>query len=201
MTDEAFVESSDESERPRPVKSLKLAMNEDGSIDWTNTSQKHTKLFISAIKADPNGILENIKEEAGQVSDPDAEPSGIADASVVAAANAVMMVEALGVTTIAPKFVPVLKNLHPVVAIKACSVSLDEMKPVLPACKRIMKRYVPIEYLGQEWQDIAIVGEHLLKVGAAKFKMCVDLAIEIERIKREGEVIPPNGRGSKVEVM
>lgn len=198
QTDDAFVEKEETTRRSSP-RSIKLPLKEDGSIDWENSSDKNTAAFIEAIKIDPNGILDNIREEAGE-STPDDEPSGIADATVLTAANAVMLVEAIGITTLGAKFVPVLKTLHPVVAIKACSVSLEDMKPVMPAAKRIIKRYVPVEYLGQEYQDLAIVGEHLIKLSAAKFKACIDLAMEIERLKREGEIIPPNGRGSKVEI-
>lgn len=193
-TQDAFVESNSEV-RTRSVKSIKLPLKDDGSIDWESTSEKHTQAFIDAIKADPNGILQNIQEEAGQsgVGTADAEPSGIADATVLAAANALMVVEAVGVCGIGPKFAPVLKNLHPLVAIKACSVSLEDIKPVMPACKRIIKRYVPIEYLGAEYQDLAIVGEHLLKLSAEKFKACIDLAKEIENMKA-GSANKPNGR-------
>ena len=196
---DAFVESGNEPTRKSSARSLKLNLKEDGSIDWESTSEKHTRSFIEAIKVDPNGILDNIKEEAG-TSLPDDEPDGIADATVLATVNAVMVVEALGVVTLGAKFAPVLKNLHPIVAIKACAVSADEIEPIMPACKRIIKRYVPLEYLGAEYQDLAIVGEHLIKLSAAKFKACIDLAVEIERITREGQIIPPNGRGSKVEI-
>lgn len=198
MADEdAFIETNPEERSTRSVKSIKLPLLENGSIDWENTSEKHTKAFIAAIKADANGILQNIKEEAGTAT-PDDEPEGIAGASVVAAANAVMVVEALGITALGSKFVPALKNLHPVVAIKACSVTLEEMQPVMPACKRILKRYVPMEYLGQEYQDLTIVGEHLLKLSAAKFKACVDLAMEIEAMK-QGTAHKPNGKVTIIE--
>lgn len=189
---DAFVESGS-SDRTRSVRNIKLPTNEDGSINWEACSDKHKQAFIDAIKADPNGILENIKEEAGQTSSPDSEPEGIADATVLAAVNAVMIVEAVGITTIGPRFAPPLKNLHPIVAIKACSVSMEDIQPVMPAAKRIIKRYVPTEYLGQEYQDIAIVGEHLLKLSVEKFKSCVELAMEIERMKA-GAVHKPNGR-------
>jgi hypothetical protein len=197
--DSAFVESAAATESRRTPKSIKLSLNENGSIDWENTSQKHTQAFIEAIKVDPNGILDNIREEAGSAPSPDEEPTGIADATVIAAANAVMVIEAVGVTAIGPRFVPVLKNLHPIVAIKACSVTVEELKPVIPACKRIIKRHVPLEYLGQEYQDIAIVAEHLLKLSAAKFKACVDLAIEIEQMKSAGQPNKPNGRVTIIE--
>ena len=191
----AFVET--DSVRPKIPKAIKLAMREDGTIDWENTSQKHTKAFLSAVENDPNGILDNIKEQAGQKVNPDAEPTGIADATVLTLTNAVMVVEAVGITSIGTRFVPVLKNLHPVVAIKACTVSLEELKPVMPAAKRIIKRYIPSEYLGQEYQDIAIVGEHLLKLSAQKFKACVDLAMEIERMKASGG--KANGHATTIE--
>lgn len=191
--DNAFVESSEP--KTRSVKSIKLPLKEDGSIDWESTSEKHTQAFIDAIKTDPNGILENIREEAGASgSVADSEPSGIADATVLAATNAVMIVEALGVCTIGKRFAPVLSNLHPIVAIKACTVTLEEIAPVMPAAKRIIKRYTPAKYLGQEFQDIAIVGEHLLKLSAQKFKACVDLAMEIERMKASAAPNKVNGR-------
>lgn len=192
MADEAFTESQETETRKYP-KSIKLSLKDDGSIDWDSTSDKHTKAFIKAVEVDPNGILDNIKEQAG-TSKPDDEPSGIADASVLTAANLVMSVEAIGVSMIGPKFVPVLSNLHPVVALKACSVSMEELKPVMPAAKRIMKRYIPVEYLGQEYQDLAIVGEHLLKLSTAKFKACIDLAMEIEKMKVGQSKSGPNGK-------
>jgi hypothetical protein len=180
----------------RSVKSIKLPLKEDGSIDWESTSEKHTQAFIDAIKVDPNGILQTCREESGGVSSSsgdDTGPSDIADATVLAGANIVMAANALGVRYIGGRFYPVLKNLHPVVAIKACTVTMDEIKPVMPAAKRIIKRYVPTKYIGPEFQDIAIVGEHLLKLSAAKFKSCIELAMEIEKMKA-GQANKPNGR-------
>lgn len=181
-TEDAFVENSEP--RSRSPKSIKLPLTDAGVIDWENTSEKHTKAFISAIKADPNGILDNIREEAGASSEnPDEEPTGIADASVLTATNVIMVLEAIGITLIGPKFAPVLKKLHPVVAIKACTVSMEEIKPIMPAAKRIMKRYIPVKYLGQEYQDIAICAEHLLKLSGEKFKSCIELAIAIQNVE------------------
>lgn len=191
----AFVEN--ESKRTKSFsKSMKLLLNEDGSIDWENSSEKHKSAFLNAVEIDPNGILDNIKQQAG-TSSPDDEPSGIADSTVLAATNVVMVVEAVGITTIGARFAPVLKNLHPVVAIKACTVSMDEIRPIMPAAKRIINRYVPTKYLGQEYQDIAIVGEHLLKLSAQKFKDCVALAMEIEKMKH-AQADRPNGRANVV---
>jgi hypothetical protein len=193
MTDEAFVEIDQTSRRT--LKSIKLPVNEDGSIDWDKASDKHKEAFIEAIKADPNGILQNIQEEAGKQPSPDAEPEGIADATVLALTNCVMVVEAIGIVGVGPRIgFPVLKNLNPVVAIKACTVTMDDIKPVMPAAKRIIKRYVPTEYLGQEYQDLAIVGEHLLKLSAAKFKACIELSIELERMKNGHAKSGPNGQ-------
>jgi hypothetical protein len=198
MTDEAFVESE---ETPRrTLKSIKLPVNEDGSINWDAASAKHTQAFIDAIKADPNGILKNIQEEAGQQPSADsgeANPTGIADASVLAAANGLMIAEALLIAGFGHKIAPPLKSLHPVVAIKACAVTMEEMQPVMPECKRIMKRYIPVEYLGQEYQDIAIVGQHLIKLSMTKFKACVDLAMEIEKMKASA-ANKPNGHANVV---
>jgi len=191
---DAFVESTET--RTRSVKSIKLPTNEDGSIDWDACPDKHKQAFIDAIKADPNGILQNIQEEAGQPSgEPRSnKPTGIADASVLAAANGLMVAEALLISAFGHKIAPPLKNLHPVVAIKACSVSMKEMEPVMPECKRIMKRYIPVEYLGQEYQDLAVVGQHLIKLSMEKFKACVDLAIEIERVKSAAAPGKTNGK-------
>lgn len=192
MTDEAFVESIDE-----PIirgKRVSIPLADDGSFDWDNASDKHKKLFIQAIKADPQGILQNIQEEAAE---PSAE-SGIADATVVAAANVILAVEAVGFTTIGARAVPVLKNLHPIVAIKACSVTEEEMKPVMPAAKRIIARYIPPDVM--KYQDFVVVGEHLMKLSAIKFKACVDLAMEIERVKQAGQptsYTTPNGPNGK----
>lgn len=187
MTETAFVESPDD-ESPRiKAKRITLPISEDGSIDWDNASDKHKKIFIEAIKSDPNGILQNIKEEA-------AEPSGpaIADASVVAAANLILSVEAIGFTTIGARAVPVLHNLHPLVAIKACTVTAEEMEPVMEPAKRILAELIPPEVM--KYQDWVVVGEHLLKLSAIKFKACVDLAMEIERVKQAGS--PRTGHGS-----
>jgi hypothetical protein len=195
--DDAFVETADTP--TRKVRSIKLPVNEDGSINWTDASDKHKQTFIDAIKADPNGILQNIQEEAGQqpVDSGSDNPTGIADASVLAAANGLMIAEALLIAGFGHKIAPPLKSLHPVVAIKACAVTMEEMQPVMPECKRIMKRYIPTEYLGQEYQDIAIVGQHLIKLSMAKFKACVDLAMEIEKMKA-GAANKPNGRANVV---
>jgi hypothetical protein len=192
--DDAFVETSDTPKRT--VRSIKLPVNEDGSINWADASDKHKQAFIDAIKADPNGILQNIQEEAGQQPTESGEenPTGIADASVLAAANGLMIAEALLISGFGHKIAPPLKSLHPVVAIKACAVTMEDMKPVMPECKRIMKRYIPTEYLGQEYQDIAIVGQHLMKLSMAKFKACVDLAMEIEKMKNAQSPSKPNGR-------
>jgi hypothetical protein len=193
--DDAFVEAKT-TERIRSVRNIKLPTNEDGSIDWEACSDKHKQAFIDAIKADPNGILQNIQEEAGSSSAPSGSdnPTGIADASVLAAANGLMIAEALLISGFGHKIAPPLKHLHPVVAIKACSVTMEEMAPVMPECKRIMKRYIPAEYLGSEYQDLAIVGQHLIKLSMAKFKACVDLAMEIEKMKNGTTPSKPNGR-------
>lgn len=195
MADDAFVETSG---TKKSARSIKLPLTEEGVIDWDLATDKNKEAFIDAIKNDANGILQNIKEEAGQTSTSDDEPSGIANATVVAATNLVMATEALGVSMIGPKFVPVLKNLHPVVALKACSVTEKEMEPVMPAAKRIVERYIPSKYLGQEYQDLAIVGEHLLKLSTQKFKDCVKLAIEIENLKNT-QSSAANGKGVTIE--
>jgi hypothetical protein len=187
----AFVESTDE-----PIvrgKKLSLPLTEDGSIDWDSASDKHKKLFIQAIKSDPNGILQNIQEEATDAP----AGSGIADATVVALTNVLFVVEAIGITTLGPKAAPVLANLHPVVAIKACTVTEEEMKPVMPAAKRIIADLLPPEYL--EYQDWAIVGEHLVKLSAAKFKACIDLAMEIEQRKQNPSYNKVNGSGVVID--
>jgi hypothetical protein len=189
--DDAFVENQETPKRT--VKAIRLPVNENGTINWPEASEKHKQAFIEAIKTDPNGILENIKEEAGDkvIS---SNPTGIADATVLAAANGIMIAEALLISGFGHKIAPPLKNLHPVVAIKACTVSMEEMEPVLPECKRIMKRYIPTEYLGEEYQDIAVVGQHLIKLSMAKFKACVDLALKIEEMKAAQQPSKPNGR-------
>lgn len=189
--DDAFVESGSSDTRTRSVRNIKLPTNSDGSIDWDACSDKHKQAFIDAIKADPNGILDNIKEEAGQSQ---TEPDGIADATVLAAVNAVMVVEAVGIVGIGSRFAPPLKSLHPVIAIKACSVSMDDLQPVMPVCKRVIKRYIPSDYIGQEYQDLAILGEFLVKTTIKNFKACVDLAMEIQRMQAGAAPSKPNGR-------
>lgn len=191
---DAFIESVDEEPRVK-VKKISLPIQEDGSIDWDNASDKHKQAFIQAIQSDPQGILQNIQEEAtGKSSEP-----GIADTTVVAMANVILAAEAVGFTTIGTKAVPVLKNLHPLVAIKACTVTAEEMEPVMEPAKRIIGRYMPPEVM--KYQDFIVVGEHLMKLSAVKFKACVDLAMEIERIKASGQsphVATSNGPNGKV---
>lgn len=187
MTQDAFQESSDDDTPRARSRKLTLPILEDGSIDWDSASDKHKKSFIEAIKADPNGILQNIQEEA---SAPAAD-SGIADATVVAAANVILSIEAIGFTTIGAKVVPVLKHLHPLVAIQACTVTQEEMAPVMPACKRIIAEYMPPEIM--KYQDFVVVAEHLMKLSAVKFKACVDLAMEIEHRKNNPAYNKVNG--------
>lgn len=186
MTDDAFVETSDDTPRSRSRK-ISLPLMEDGSIDWDNASDKHKKSFIEAIKADPNGILQNINEEA---SAPPPE-SGIADATVIVAANAILGIEAVGFSTIGARFVPILKNLHPVVAIQACTVTAEEMAPVMPECKEILKDLLPPDVL--KYQKFAVVAEHMAKLSIIKFKACMDLAMEIEKAKQNPAYGRPNG--------
>ena len=203
QTESAFVESTPTTEegsyRGRPLKNIKLAMTEDGVIDWESTSPRHTDAFINAIKNDPNGILKNIQEEAGKESS-EAEDigSGISDGVVLTCMNVVMITEAVLFSTVGQRFAPVLKNLHPVVAIKACAVEMDDIKPILPAAKRMIKRYVPMEYLDQEYQDIFIVAEHLVALSAVKFKQCIELAQQIEQLKYSA-ANKPNGQASVVD--
>lgn len=189
----AFVEPESSDEPMVRGKRVSLPLTEDGSIDWDAASDKHKKLFIQAIKADANGILQNIQEEATGTP---AKESGIADATVVAAANIIFGVEAVAFTTIGARAVPILGNLHPIVAIQACMVTEEEMAPVMEPAKRILKDLLPPEVL--EYQDWAIVGEHVMKLSAAKFKACVDLAMEIERAKQAGSQTRHGSNGGVV---
>lgn len=183
----AFVESGAEEEAPRHVKNLRLPINPDGTIDWDSATDKHKKAFIEAIKSDPSGILQNIQEEAGgEVSGPE-----IADSTVVALANAIFIVEGIAYAKIGPKIVPVLSNLHVFVAIKACMVTREEMEPIMEPCKRIIARYTPAEYL--QYQDWAVIGEHLIRLSAAKFHACIELAQKIEQMKNGATPSRVNG--------
>jgi len=187
MTNDAFVENSEE-EYVSSIKNLRLPVNPDGTIDWESASQKHKDAFLHAIKTDPNGILQNIQEEAGEsVTDSGGE---IADSTVVALANAIFIVEGVAFATIGKRIVPVLSNLHPFVAIKACTVTREDMEPVMEPAKRIVARLTPSKWL--QYQDFAVVGEHLLKLSAEKFKACIDLAQKIEQMKN-GISRKPNG--------
>lgn len=181
MIEEAFVEPGSNEDTVVRGKRVSLPLTEDGSIDWDAASEKHKKLFIQAIKADANGILQNIQEEA---SGAPAKESGIADATVVAAANVIFGIEAVAFTTIGARAMPILKNVHPIVAVQACMVTEEEMAPVMEPAKRILKDLLPPEVL--EYQDWAVVGQHVMKLSAAKFKMLVDLGMEIERAKQAG---------------
>lgn len=172
MPDDAFVESQDEPRRS--PRKLTLPLMADGSIDWDNALDKHKESFIEAIKADPNGILQNIREEAGAAAE---VPEGIADTTVLAAANLVMVVEAIALSVFpGPRVVPQLQHLHPVIAIKACSVSMEDITPILEPGKRLIKEFVPEKFLDQKWQDVAVCAEHLAKVGAIKFQACLKLS-------------------------
>ena len=100
--EEAFVEGSEIPKRT--VKNIRLPINEAGQIDWDSASDKHKQAFIDAIKADPNGILQNIQEEAGQQpSAESADPTGVADATVLAGANAIMIAEAFLIAPAEPQ--------------------------------------------------------------------------------------------------
>lgn len=190
MTDEreAFIESGGEEEPRASVRNLRLPVNPDGTIDWDSASDKHKKAFIEAIKADPNGILANIQEEA--TGTPDAA-SQVADATVVALANALFIVEGIAYATIGKRIVPVMAHLHPIVAIKACMVTAEDMEPVMEPCKRLIARYAPPQLL--EYQDWAVVGEHLIKLSAIKFHQCLELAQQIEKMKKGQATSGPNG--------
>jgi hypothetical protein len=189
MTEDAFVESGSEEEPRASVKNLRLPINPDGTIDWDSASQKHKDAFVQAIKSDPNGILQNIQEEAGQAVSEDGD-SGIADSTVVALANAIFIVEGVAFAVVGKRVVPVLANLHPFVAIKACTVTHEDMEPVMEPAKRIVARFTPAKWL--QYQDFAVVGEHLLKLSAQKFQACVELAQRIEQMKN-GQARKPNG--------
>lgn len=180
MPDDAFQESG-ESPARKSSKSLKLLLNTDGSIDWESSLDKHKEAFIKAIEVDPNGILQNIQEQAGEQPSAPTNPTGIADSTVLAAANLLMVGEALLFTTIGAKLAPPLAFVHPVVGIKACAVSMDDIQPIIEPGKRIIKRYVPDKYLTAEFQDIAVCAEHLAKLSVAKFKACVELGVEIQK--------------------
>lgn len=179
MSDTAFVENQEEVPAVY-VKNLKLPMNEDGTIDWDSAPDKHKKAFIQAIQNDPSGILANIQEEAAG----DSAEGAVADSTVLALANAIFIVEAIGFSTIGAKFHPALKHLHPIVAIKACTVTLAEMEPVMEPAKRIVHRYMPPNLL--QYQDIIVVGEYLARLSAIKFRQCVELGMEIEKLKASG---------------
>lgn len=192
MSDDAFIESQETSRRS--TRSIKLPLKENGAIDWENASEKNTAAFVEAIKVDPNGILQNIQEEAGATVT--SETEGLSDATVVAAANLVMVIEAIALSVFpVPRFFPVLHNLAPIVAVKACAVSRKELEPIMEPSKRLIQKYIPDKYLSQDWQDIAVIAEHLGKISGEKFAACLKLANEIERMKQSGGTANgPNGR-------
>lgn len=193
-TRQAFVESGEEEPRTR-TRNLRLPINDDGSIDWETATDKHKKAFIEAIKSDPSGILQNIQEEAeGAVAGP-----MVADATVVALANVFFIAEGLVFSTVGRKVVPQFQHLHPVVAIKACCVTQEEMEPVMEPAKRLVARYMPPQFL--EYQDIAVVGEHLLKLSTEKFKACLELAMQIEQMKASALGTPERANGHAQNVV
>lgn len=185
----AFIESGEEEPRSR-TRNIRLPMNDDGTIDWESAQDKHKKAFIQAIQSDPSGILQNIQEEAN------AEVTGpqVADATVVALANVFFIAEGIVFSIVGSKIVPQFKHLHPVVAIKACTVTAEEMEPVMEPSKRLIARYMPPQFL--EYQDFAVVGEHLLKLSTQKFKACLELAMEIEKMKAAGAPERANGHAA-----
>jgi hypothetical protein len=192
---EAFVESGEE-QVVRRAKNLRLPLDEDGNIDWNNAADKQKKAFIEAIKNDPAGILQNIQEEAAGA------PSGpqVADATVLTCVNILMTVEALGVSVFpGPKMAPVLHHLPAIVAIKACTVSMEELQPVMEPAKRIVAEFMPPQLL--LYQDFVVVGEHLLKLSAAKFRACLELAMEIEKMKMQQLGSPDRANGHAANVV
>ena len=200
---DAFQESSQETTAVRSAKSLKLALNTDGSIDWESSLEKHKEAFIRAIEVDPNGILQNIQEQAGET--PSTNPTGIADSTVLGFVNLIMVGEAILYSTVGAKLATPLKFVHPVVAIKACAVSMKDIEPIMEPGKRIIKRYVPDKYLTQEFQDIAVCAEELAKLSIAKFKACVELGVEIQHRlmspnNQSTNEAPPNGHAPESSV-
>jgi hypothetical protein len=64
--------------------------------------------------------------------------------------------------------------------------------------KRLIARYMPPQFL--EYQDFAVVGEHLLKLSTEKFKACLELAIQIENMKASGPA-PEKANGHAANVV
>lgn len=194
MASEAFVENTEDQTPVVYVRNLKLPMNEDGTIDWDSAPDKHKKAFIQAIQNDPSGILANIQEEAGEQS----SETAISDSTVLTLTNAIFMIEGVGFSLVGRRFVPVLKHLHPLVAIKACTVTRDELEPVMEPAKRIVARFMPPNLL--QYQDLIVVGEYFVRLSAIKFKACIDLAVQIQKLTAGGIPDKANGHAGNVVV-
>ena len=186
----AFVEVQHETELESGSGRITLNLAGDGTVDWETTDRT---AFIQTITNDPN-TLEIIGEAVG-----DSGPA-IADATVVGAVNAIMAIEAVAITTLGRRIAPILKNVPLPVAMNACLVSTDEVKPIMEPAKRIIAKYTPAEWL--EHQDLAVVIEHLGSLSAARFAECIKLANAIEEQKKIQEVTPGqpvNGKELKQE--
>lgn len=151
---------------------VSIKLTGDGRIDWSSMRDKTRDQLQDALKREPRS--------------PIGVPDDIADATVLACVNAVMVVEAVGISTLGPRIAPILSEIKLPVAIKACTVNLDEIRPILPAGKRLIKKYTPAQYL--EHQDIVVVVEHLGKVAAARFAQCIALAAQLRM-----QASKPNG--------
>ena len=171
------------------VKQISLTVR-DGSIDFSEISDDTKADLISGMIDDPDA------KAAFGASAPLPEPTGpiVADSSVLACANALMSIEVLGILTLGKRAVPVLKVLPAPVVVKACFVTREEIEPILEPSKRLIAKYSPAELL--QHQDLVVVAEHLLKLGALKFQECVKMAIEVQQHLNAStiEAQPINGR-------
>jgi hypothetical protein len=188
---EAFVEQPQEENDAVQPSQLTLHLAEDGTIDWTASDQS---AFIHTITNDSTTleIIGAAVEDQGPT---------VADATVLAAVNTIMGVEAIAISTLGPRVAPVLKEVKLPVALKACLVTKEEIEPILEPAKRIIVKYTPAAWL--EYQDFAVVLEHIGKLSGEKFAQCIALGVAIQNQRKVQEVQPGqqpvNGKEQIVE--
>lgn len=192
--EDAFVETEIEEPSPSTQQTrVTLRIAADGRIDWSAIADDKLSALVEAITQDPQAA------QILGVSNPQGEPEieVVADSTVLAVVNVIMLAQAIVTSTAGQRIVPVLKNIPPAVAIKACMVSSEEVEPILAPSKRLVAKYVPETWL--QHQDWGVVVEHLGKLSAARFQECIRLAGEIERMKKARPVTPGNANGGVKE--
>ena len=192
---DAFIEANSNANDGQPTPrahTIRLPLNEDGTIQWDNVKDSQKELFAKSVSSDATAL------EMIGLADEKKEGSEIADTTVLATANAIMAIEAVGVCTLGRRMAPILQELPIPVAVKACSISMEELQPIMEPSKRLIAKYTPAEWL--QHQDLVTVVEHLGKIGAQRFADCLKLASEIHQQieqKRRDMSAPPQPSNEK----